>query len=264
MSELQPGPVPLYQQLASQLRREILAGVYRPGDRLPSEETLCATFGVSRITVRAALDQLVDAGLLWRQRGKGTFVSAPPVEQDLIRLTDFVEDMAAAGLTPSSRVVYRGEEPARPDVAVQLRLQPGTPIVRLDRLRIADNLPIAFDVTYLPLRYGRLLDYDRLGTQTIYQQMESQYGIPIVSGTFLIEARAASDDIAAHLQVPAGTPVLVICRTSYTEDEVVIYFQIRSYRADRVRYRVSLERAYPGEGAKLTGFAPVFGTRDDA
>jgi GntR family transcriptional regulator len=258
VSELQSGSAPLYQQLASKLRKQIAAGIFRPGDRLPSEDALCEEYGVSRITVRAALDQLVDAGLLWRQRGKGTFVSNRRVDHDLIHLTDFVEDMAASGLQPASRVTYWGEETVDEAIAGILGISTTMPVVRLDRLRVADDAPIAFDVTYLPLRYGRLLDRDRLESETIYHQLENQYGIPVVSGTFVIEASTADPELAGHLQVDDGAPVLVIRRTSFTESRDPIYFQIRSYRADRVRYRLELRRDYPDQRNQLMGFAPVF------
>ena len=253
MSELRAGSTPLYQQLAARLRRQIAEGMYRPGDRVPSEAELCAQFGVSRITVRAALDQLVDAGLLWRQRGKGTFVTAPLVEHELIRLTDFVEDMAAAGLQPASRITHLGEEPASSEVARHLDLAPGTLVVRL-----ADASPIAFDVTYLPLRYGRLLQRSALESETIYHILETQYQIPVVSGTFVIEAGKATTELAKALQVEQGAPLLIIQRVSYTEGREPIYFQRRYYRADRVRYRVELDRSYPGQRSRLTEFVPVF------
>lgn len=258
MGLLQTGQVPLYQQLADRLRRQITEGAYRVGDRLPSEEALGGEFGVSRITVRAALDQLSAAGLLQRQRGKGTFVSAPPVEHELIRLTDFVEDMLAAGLSPASRILWFDEEPASSEVATELEIAPDSPVVRLDRLRLGDNDPIAVDTTFLPLRYGRLLEREHLEDETIYRQLESRYGIPVLSGIFMIEAGAASADLAGHLRIDQGAPVLIIRRTSYSTNREVIYYQKRYYRADRVRYRLELNREFPKRHARLTEFAPVF------
>jgi GntR family transcriptional regulator len=260
VSELQSGSTPLYQQLAAKLRKQIVSGVFKPGDRLPSEDALCEEYGVSRITVRAALDQLVDAGMLWRKRGKGTFVSSRRVDHELIHLTDFVEDMAASGLRPASKVTYWGEETVGEEIADILGISSDMPVVRLDRLRLADGVPIAFDVTYLPLRYGRLLDRERLETETIYHQLEQQYSIPVVSGTFVIEASTAQGDLANQLELEDNAPLLVIRRTSFTESRDPIYFQIRSYRADRVRYRLELRRDYPNQPNKLMGFTPVFET----
>ena len=260
MSEMR-GRIPIYRQLAEDLRRDIVEGRYQVGERIPSEEALCEQFGVSRITIRAAIDELVEAGLLWRRQGRGTFVSAPPIEQELIQLNDFVEDMISAGLRPSSRIIHLGEEPAPAAVARELNLAPGSPVMRLDRLRLGDELPVAFDRTYLPLRFGRLLDRERLEKETIYHQLRTQYGILVVSRTFVIEAGLANSEIAQHLRTDRHAPLLIIRRTSYTEPRQPVYYQERSYRADRVRYRVELTRGDQDERSRLTEFTPVFETR---
>jgi GntR family transcriptional regulator len=252
------GTVPLYQQVADRLRRKIDAGEYAIGAQLPPEEALCAEFGVSRITVRAALSQLVDARLLWRQRGKGTFVAPPPVEHQLIRLTDFVEDMTAAGLHATSRVLSLGEEPATEEAAMQLGVPAGAPVVRLDRLRLADGIPIAVDISLLPLRFGHLLDDRRLVEETIYQQLEQRYGIVIHTGTFVVEARDASDTIAHALAIGHGAAVLLVHRTARTQAGEAVFYQQRFYRADRVRFRLELRRTAGGGPSQLTEFVPVF------
>lgn len=255
------GRGPIYRQLAETLRREIAEGRYQVGERIPSEEALCEQFGVSRITVRAAIDQLVEAGLLRRQQGKGTFVSAPPIEQKLIRLNDFVEDMTSAGLRPASRIIHFDEEPAPAAIARELDLAAGSAIVRLDRLRLANDQPVAFDRTYLPLRFGRLLDAERLRDETIYHLLRTQYDIEVVAGTFVIEARLANTEIAHQLGTERHAPLLVVRRTSYTEPRQPVYFQERSYRADRVRYRAELTRGHQDEHSRLTEFIPIFELR---
>jgi len=252
------GTVPLYQQVADRLRRQITAGKYAVGAQLPVEAALCQEFGVSRITIRAALAQLVDAHLLRRYRGKGTFVAGPPVEHQLIRLTDFVEDMTAAGLHATSRVVLLHEEPAAEAVAVQLGVSVGTPIVRLDRLRLANGNPIAFDLSYLRLRYGHLLDHTQLAEETIYQQLERRYGIVIHSGTFIVESADAPESVAHALAVPRGTATLLVHRTARTETGEAVFYQKRFYRADRVRFRLELRRMETGGPSQLTEFVPVF------
>lgn len=252
------GTVPLYQQLADRLRRKIAAGEYAVGAQLPSEEDLCREFGVSRITVRAALTQLADAHLLHRHRGKGTFVAAPPVEHQLIRLTDFVEDMTAAGMHATSRVLLLREEPAPDAVAVALGLLPGTPVVRLDRQRFADGTPIAVDTSYLPLRFGHLLDDTRLAEETIYEQLERRYGIVIDAGTFVVEAAHAPEPVARALGVRKGTAALLVHRTARTETGEAVFYQERHYRADRVRFRLELRRIETSGQSQLTEFVPVF------
>jgi GntR family transcriptional regulator len=252
------GTVPLYQQVADRLRRGIIAGEYPIGAQLPSEEELCQEFGVSRITVRAALRQLTDARLLWRRRGKGTFVASPPVEHQLIRLTDFVEDMTAAGLHPASRVLLLHEEAAPDDVAQQLGVGVGTRVVRLDRLRLADGNPIAVDSSFLPLRFGHLLDDSRLAEETIYQQLERRFGIIIHAGTFVVEATDAPEPIASALGIRQGASVLLVHRTARTELGEAVFYQRRFYRADRVRFRLELRRMETSGESQLTEFVPVF------
>ena len=250
--------LPLYWQLAERLRRQIAEGRYPEGSQLPTEAALGSEFEVSRITVRAALDRLAAEGLLRRARGRGTFVAAPPIEHDLGQLTDFAEDMAAAGLTPSSRVTHFAEEPASPAVAAQLGLAPGVAVTRVDRLRLADGQPLAFDRTWLPLRYGRVLERGALAAETILRQLEGRYGIPILGGRYTIEATAARGEVARVLGVAAGTPTLLLHRTSSTAGGEVVYYQQRHYRADRVRYALDLHR--PGKGARtqLVAFAPEY------
>ncbi len=254
---------PRYQQIAAVLRRRIAAGDYPPGAQLPTEGQLTDEFAVSRITVRGALDRLTAEGLLRRERGRGTFVAARPIENDLAQLADFAEEMGTAGLETASRVLHHAEEPAAALIAAELGLTPGTAIIRLDRLRLAGGQPLAFDCTYLPLRYGRLLERDSLATETVFHQLETRYGIPLVAGRYAIEATAAAGGIAAALGLPVGTPLLLLHRTLSTSDGTVVYYQQRHYRGDRVRYTLDLRRAAPAPHARLVPLAP-HDARDDA
>lgn len=253
---------PLYWQLAERLRRQIAEGGYREGTQLPTEDELGREFGVSRITVRGALERLAAEGLLRRERGRGTFVAAPPIEHDLGQLTDFAEDMLAAGLRPASVVTALTEEAASGAVAAALGLPPGATITRLDRLRLADEQPLAFDRTYLPLRYGRLLDREALATETIFRHLASRYGITILTGRYTIEATTASGEVAARLHLAPDAPVLLLHRISLAEDDAIVYYQQRSYRADRVRYRLDLHRAGPGNAPRLLAFAAQYALPD--
>ncbi|NJN98810.1 MAG: GntR family transcriptional regulator [Anaerolineales bacterium] len=122
-----------------------MRGEWQPDDILPSEIELMEQYSVSRITVRQALDELVNEGLIYRQRGRGTFVAHPTVEQGLTRIISFTEDMRQRGFTPGTEVLFAGLEPATPEVAAQLQLEPGVELVRLERLRLADNEPMSIE-----------------------------------------------------------------------------------------------------------------------
>lgn len=250
--------LPLYWQIAEQLRHQIAEQRYREGAQLPTEEELSRMFGVSRITVRAALDRLAAEGLLRRERGRGTFITAPTVEHDLGQLTDFAEDMATVGMRPSSQVTHFGEELSTGPVAKQLGLTPGAVVTRVDRLRLADGQPLAFDRTYLPPRYGRLLDRAALATETVLRQLEAHYDVPIVGGRYTIEATAASGELSQVLDVAADAPLLLLHRTSSTTGGEIVYYQQRHYRGDRVRYTLDLHRPGPQGRARLVAFAPEY------
>lgn len=239
---LNAGPVPLYHQLKQALQSDIEQGIYKPGERVPSEPELVREYGVSRITVRQALDELEAEGLIVRRHGKGTYVAERRIEQELVRLTDFMEDMQQAGQNPSSRVLAFVHEPASLAVARALHLKEGTEVVRVDRLRLADGRPMAHDITWLPLRFGELLVGMNLAQETIYHILETRYAIPVVSGAFSITAATATDRQADLLDIPAGAALLLIQRISYTTGDEPVYVQDRYYRTDRVQYRVMLRR----------------------
>jgi GntR family transcriptional regulator len=242
IQRLTQGPTPLYHQLRQIVRSEIERGGYQPGYRLPTESELIRRYGVSRITVRQALDELEAEGLIVRRHGKGTYVAEKRVEQDLVRLTDFVEDMEMAGLAPSSRVLAFTREPASRVVAAALALSPAEEVVRVDRLRLANGRPIACDTTRLPLRFGMLISEDMLANETIYHILETRYAIPVEEGTFHITAATASPEQVGLLEVAPHSALLLIERISFTTGNMPVYVQERYYRPDRVTYRVALHR----------------------
>lgn len=257
----QADPTPLYYQLREALRERIQQGEFPPGTRLPSEEALCRDYGVSRITVIRALRDLTTEGLVERRQGRGTFVTAPVVEQDLLRLTDFVEDMAQAGLRAESRVLARATLPAPEHVAAALGLPAGTPLLELRRLRSANGAPMAFDDTWLAPAFAPLVAEADLERETIYAVLERQHQVTVARGEYLIEAVAAPAAVADALGVASGAPLLLFHRTSWAADGRAIYHQERYYRADRVRYRLVLERTAAPLGparSAIREFAPVF------
>jgi GntR family transcriptional regulator len=135
----------LYSRLETVLANEIADGDLKVGDQLPTEDSLIARFGVSRITVRRAIQNLVSRGLVEIRRGKGTFVSAPKMTQELKELSGFVEDMHALGRKPTARVVSKEIVTADATVADQLALMKGERVVRIRRVRLADGIPLSYD-----------------------------------------------------------------------------------------------------------------------
>jgi GntR family transcriptional regulator len=253
---------PRHEQLSDWLREQIEAGTYETDDQLPSEHQLGQRFGVSRITVRRALQTLEHEGLIYRRQGLGSFVRDRRTRQGLVRLTDFAQDMAQAGFEASSRVLHHGQEPVPPRVAPHLGLEPDTTVARLDRLRLGDNAPIAFDRTWLPVFYAQLIEDHDLTHETIYGILEQEYEIPVLRGRYWIRAANAPADLAEALDVPEGRALLLIERLSLTQGDKPVYFQRRYYRSDRVAYELELERnggaPDPASGMPLQTFEPVF------
>jgi GntR family transcriptional regulator len=260
---LQPGRA-RHEQLADWLRVQITSGKYAAHDQLPSEHELGDRFGVSRITVRRSLATLEHEGLIYRRQGLGSFVAQPRLPQGLVRLTDFAQDMARAGLVATSRVLFHAPVAAPAGVAAALGLEAGTTVIRLDRLRLGNDTPIALDRTWLPPFYAQLLEGHDLTRETIYQVLEQHYQIPVVRGRYRMEALPAGGEDAALLRVVEGAPLLHIERTSYTTGDRVLYYQRRYYRADRVAFDLELARGQedlPAAGASgmpLREFEPVF------
>lgn len=265
--ELESGR-PRHEQISDWLRNRIEQGTYEVDEKLPSEKQLGDRFDVSRVTVRRALQTLESEDYIYRRQGLGSFVKERRAAQGLVRLTDFAQDMAQAGLEASSRVEHHAPETPPPAVAVHLATDDQT-VMRLDRLRLGDGRPVAFDRTWLPMFYAQLLEDHDLEEETIYHILEAEYDIPVLRGHYRITAANADAPIADLLGVDAGEALLLIERLSLTEGDKRVYFQRRYYRSDRVAYELELARDTTrhdaGEhGMPLREFEPVFDDDADA
>ena len=249
--------IPRHSQISQWLRNRIEEGVYEPEEKLPSENELARKFEVSRVTIRRALQSLENEEIIYRCQGLGSFVSDNRTPHNLVRLTDFNEDMAKAGLNASSEV-KKFEVLVAPSWLVSpLGIEEGAKVIQIDRLRLADGHPIAFDSTWLPVLYGQLLSEEKLRHSTIYKILEQVYDIPVTRGSYRFSAEIADDKLSGQLNVEAGSPLLLIDRTTYTIGSKPLYYQKRYYRSDKVLYEMTLERSKDGD-MPLKEFIPVF------
>jgi GntR family transcriptional regulator len=232
----------LYAQVEEALVTEIARGEYRPGDQLPTEDALLQRFQVSRITVRRAIQNLVRRDLLEIRRGLGTFVRSPRIEAELTKLTGFVEDMHAVGRKATAQVVSQGVIAASARVAERLQLAKGTKVMHIKRVRLADDTPISFDETYLPLALGKQIVRNDLRRRPIFTLLEEEYGVPLVEADYELEAVIASEAVAEALQIRAGSPIFRIERTSMTVGNKPVDYEVLSYRGDLVRFVTRLHR----------------------
>jgi GntR family transcriptional regulator len=233
---------PLYGKVEEVLASEIARGDLQPGDRLPSEDELLTRFDVSRITVRRAVQNLIQRGVLEIRRGVGTFVLPPKISQELTKLTGFVEDMDTHGRKASARVVSKSAVAASEIVARQLGISKGTRVMRIERVRLADSVPLSFDETYLPLELGRKVVRNDLRVKPIFTLLEEKYGFSLMEAEYKLEATAASARVAEALAVPEGSPIFRIERTSFTQGGQPIDYETLSYRGDLIRFVTRLAR----------------------
>ncbi len=242
-------PIPFYIQLMDLLRESISSGVWQVGDQLPGEHSLCETYEVSRTVVRQALRELELEGLIYRRKGKGSFISQPKISGTLAqKLTGFYQDMVDRGTPTISRVLRQAVIPAPAKVAEQLGISPGTPVVELQRLRCVEGDPIVLVTSYLPSDRCPGLENVDFTEQSLYAYLEQAYGLIVASGRRFIEAVAANEDEAELLQVEVGMPLILLDSVSWLEDNTPIEHYHALHRGDRSRLEVALVRVRePGQ-----------------
>jgi GntR family transcriptional regulator len=225
--------LPLYYQLYEILRENILSREWQPGDKVPSEAELIDRHEVSRTTVRQVLDMLASEGLIDRQPGRGTFVAHPTVEQALVRIISFTEDMQQRGETPGTHVLSSGLTPAPQDIAERLGIEVGEELARLERLRLAGGEPMGVEESYLVHRYCRGVLLGNYAATSLRQALERQYGVRLVRAKQIIRAIPAPPKLARLLSVPPRSATLYIERVSYSQDDIAVEFLRTHYRGDR-------------------------------
>jgi GntR family transcriptional regulator len=239
---IEQSAVPLYSQVRERLRERILDGTYAPQARLPSESEIGALLKVSRITVRQALGDLQQEGVIVKVPGKGTFVAPSRPSQDLARLEGFGEAMSRKGHRIVNRVVKHALVAAPPAVAARLQLAPGAPVTEIHRVRRLDRTPVSFEITYLPPAVGERLRGENLAERDIFLILETDYGIRLGHADIQIGAINADDDLAAALHVEPGAALLRIERLTWTADGVPLDFEYLYVRGEAFQYALRLPR----------------------
>ncbi|MGB3699406.1 MAG: GntR family transcriptional regulator [Gordonia sp. (in: high G+C Gram-positive bacteria)] len=232
---------PLYSQIEQALVARFGVDLH-PGDQLPTEDELIETFGVSRITVRRAMQNLASRNLITTRRGRGSFVTAPSFRQPLTALTGFVEDMDSHGVPSRAEVVTIEEIVAPAEVREALQLPLGVRVTHIERVRLAVGQPVSFDDTYLPLELGRLIAQDDLENEQIFTLLETRHGTPLLEATYALQADTADAAMAEALGIAPGDAVLRIERTSFTVGQRPVDYEILHYRGDAITFTARLPR----------------------
>ena len=230
-------PVPLYFQVAQHLEESIHSGTLPVGTLIQNEVDLAASMGLSRPTMRRAMQHLVDKGLVVRRRGIGTRVVQPKLRRPL-ELTSLYDDLARAGREPTTQVLSFERVEATEEVGDRLDVPEATPVLEVVRLRLADGEPIAKLTNYLPERVARF-EEDELGTHGLYDLIRSQ-GITLSSATQTLGARTATAAEARMLQEPRGAALITAQRVTYDDLGDAIEFGRHLYASSRYTFEINL------------------------
>ncbi|MEV7417653.1 GntR family transcriptional regulator [Streptomyces sp. NPDC089919] len=237
------GPEPLWVQAADRIREEIARRGLVAGAKLPPERELCTRLAVSRVTLRRALAHLVERGLVTASHGRGWFVAAPaptaPAREWPKDLESFTATARRKHMRAGSLVLRNTVESASLDDAERLGVVPGTPLIRLERVRTLNDVRIALDRTLLVAELAPDLTGVDFTTASLYEQL-ARWGIVPRRAEATIEARSAGPALAGHLGIAAGSPVLVLDQTVFADDRAVLLSTVE-YSGDRYRLRTTLQ-----------------------
>lgn len=234
-------PLPIYYQLEQGIRNLIENKQLKSGDAIPSEREYSQLYGISRMTVRQAINNLVNDGYLERIRGKGTFVAFEKIEQPLKGLTSFSEDMRSRGLEPSTCILHFSIVDAGQKEASLLEIAEGSSIIKIERLRLADQEPMAYESLILPYDLVPGLTAE-IAQGSIYEYVESKLGLRITSAIQELQATTVRKKAAEQLNIHEGAAILSIQRKSFLENKRPFEVVQSFYRADRYKFTIEMER----------------------
>jgi GntR family transcriptional regulator len=232
--------LPAYLQLEEELAEQIDTGELSAGDQIPTERELAEATGVSRMTVRAALGRLEQRGLIIRRQGRGTFVAEPKLRQDGSHLRGFFEGSIGQGVFPVSRVVEKAQIVATRHLANELSLRLGENVYKVVRVRAANGSPVVLETSFFPARIvPGLLDRD-LAASSIYRLMDRHHDARPVRARQSLEPIVAGEAESQLLEVPIGSPLMLVERTAWDRHDRAVEHARDLYRGDRSRFVTEL------------------------
>ncbi len=235
-------PIPIYYQIMKHMRDRIEEGQYGIDGALPPERELAEHYQVSRMTVRQAILELVNEGILIRRKGIGTFVAPPKLEQELSGLTSFTEDMAKRGMKAGSRVL--SFEEIVPDTTVRTALLLGKEdrVYKSERLRLADDEPMALETAMISVFACPGLCREDLENRSLYSLLDERWQLQLGRATQSLEPALATSNEARLLHVISGSPLLLMHRTTYDQNDHPFEYVKSFYRGDRYKFITELRR----------------------
>ncbi len=233
--------IALYYQLMDIIVEDIEDGKLKENDKLPSERELCIEYDISRVTVRKAIQELEKSGYIYKEHGKGTFVSPKKFEQDLLKFYSFTEEMKKIGKIPSSKVISFEIVTEDEKIARKLKLNLNDKIYKFTRLRLADEKPMILETTYVP--YDRFIGLTKkdLENQPMYDIFTKTYNAVFTTAEETFQVIAARSREAKLLEISSNTPCLMVERITY-EDDLIIEYTKSVTRGNKFKYHVILKK----------------------
>ncbi len=234
--------VPVYWQIKEDILNEIINGKIKPGEKILSEPQLKDKYGVSRLTARSAVTELVNEGYLVRKQGYGTFVQKPRIENSQENFKGFKYDMEERGFKVSSRVLEAEEIIAPEFMQIPMELTSEDRVFKVKRLRFANKEPIVIHEDYIPSAFCPGLLHFNFEKESLYSVCSNSYNRMILNATEHLEAISADAETASFLGIKNGDPILCIQRISFIEDNIPFEYSRSWYRGDRYIFDVHLKR----------------------
>lgn len=228
-------PIPVYYQLKTIISKMIADGEYAEGSMIPSERELGDTLGISRMTVRQALNSLVNDGILYREKGRGTFVAKIKIEQK--NVMSFSELVSARGMSPSTRVLYFQKEEALDEIRELLELKENKYVYNIKRLRLANNIPVGIEQAFIPEVHCPGLEKFDLA-QSLYRLIREEYRHSVSYVDNVIESSKPDRQEKELLDIKNNVPVLRVAGVNYTESDLKLFYERSVYRSDEYKYNV--------------------------
>jgi GntR family transcriptional regulator len=238
------GSAPLHVQVAKTLEKQVKRGAWKPGEKIISERELMDLGNISRATVRQAIGSLVQAGVLEKIQGAGTFVKQPKIEQPMNVAYSFSQQLSKLGLKLEDKLLNRDLLVASDDLAEQLQIRKKSKVIYLNRLRLIEGEPFMISKAYVPYNLCPALLGDKLET-SLYSLLVERYGLRIIHATDKIESLNADKEISKRLKLSPGIPILFVERLAYTTGERILHLGLNYIRGDRCFFRIDLSSRAP-------------------
>jgi len=229
-------PIPVYFQLKNIIKEDIEKQKLKPGDPIPSEREYCERFGISRMTVRQALKELESEGAIVREKGRGSFVAIPRIEQE--GLMSFTEMVRARGMKPETEMVEFSKIPAE-NLAATLDIKAEDYIYKITRVRKADGIPIALETVHIPEEFVPDIAKKDL-TGSLYNMLKNEYGMEIKGSKTSFSAAMSTPQLEELLKLEEPMPLLKVESVNFSTG--LIYYEISYYRSDQFKITVNLSR----------------------